>query len=308
MADPTNVSLSDLDVRDMDSKSRELLDGAVDLHVHPGPSPFPRRISVHEAAEQAAAAGFRAIVVKSHHHSMVTDVLAVNAAAALPIPVFSGVALNDHVGGINPYVVDLTLKMGGRVVWFPTISSDKHIHEHEGLKFPTSTKPLLPPMPVEVRDRDGHLLPEVREVLALIRDEDGILAGGHLPVDDIDAVMTAANEMGVQRMLIQHPNFVVGATPAHAKRWSELGAVVEHSLCMYDDRSTFYHWEIDVMLDYIRAVGPEKTALVSDLGQKNNPLPVQSFDRIITLLSKAGVDDTDLINMLRDAPARVLGI
>lgn len=308
MGNTAEATEIEFDVRDMDAKSRELLDGAIDLHVHPGPSPFPRRISVHEAVTQAAAAGFRAIVVKSHHHSMVTDVLALQAAMELPIPVFSGVALNDHVGGINPHVVDLTLKMGGRVVWFPTISSDKHIHEHEGLKFPTSTKPLLPPSPVRVRDADGNLLDEVREVIALIRDEDGILAGGHLPVDDVDAVVTAAQEMGVERMLIQHPNFVVGATPAHAKRWSELGAVIEHSLCMYDDRSTFYHWEIDVMLEYIRAVGPERTALVSDLGQKNNPLPVQSFDRIIGLLSKAGVDDTALVQMLRDAPARVLGI
>lgn len=308
MTDTSGVPISGYDVRDMDERTRALLDGAIDLHVHPGPSPFPRRIGIHEAAAQAAAAGFRAIVVKSHHHSMVTDVLALAAATDLPIPVFSGVALNDHVGGINPHVVDLTLKMGGRVVWFPTISSDQHIHEHEGLKFPTSTKELLATSPIAVRDDQGDLLPDVLEVLALIRDEDGILAGGHLPVDDIDVLVTAASKMGLQRILIQHPNFVVGATPDQAARWSELGAIVEHSLCMYDDRSTFYHWEIDVMLDYMRAVGPERTALVSDLGQKNNPLPIESYEHIITLLTKAGVDEQTLGLMLRDVPARVLGI
>jgi len=39
-----------------------LLDGAVDLHVHPYPSPFPRRMDAAEAAQRAADAGMRAIV------------------------------------------------------------------------------------------------------------------------------------------------------------------------------------------------------------------------------------------------------
>lgn len=308
MSDTVEATETAFDVRDMDSKSRELLEGAVDLHVHPGPSPFPRRIGIHDAAQQAADAGFAAIVVKSHHHSMVTDVLALQGASGLPIPVFSGIALNNHVGGVNPHAVDLTLKMGGRIVWFPTISSDKHIEEHEGLKFPTATKPLLSPTPIPVRDRDGEVLESVREVLALIRDEDGIFAGGHLPVDDVDALVVTAHGMGLDRMLIQHPNFVVGATPERAARWSEFGAVIEHSLCMYDDASTFYHWEIDVLLEYLRAVGAERTSLVSDLGQKNNPLPVQSYDKILTLLSKAGVDDRELRQLVRDTPSRVLGL
>jgi len=34
-----------------------LLDGAVDLHVHPYPSPFPRRMDAAEAAQRAADAG-----------------------------------------------------------------------------------------------------------------------------------------------------------------------------------------------------------------------------------------------------------
>jgi hypothetical protein len=84
----------------LEEAAREALRGAVDLHVHPGPSPFPRRIGIVEAAPHAAPKGFRAIVVKSHHHSMVTDVLASRAALeALPVRVFAGIALNNQVGG-----------------------------------------------------------------------------------------------------------------------------------------------------------------------------------------------------------------
>ena len=58
-----------------------LLDGAVDLHVHPYPSPFPRRLDAAEAAQRAADAGMRAIVVKSHHHDTSSDVAALRAMA-----------------------------------------------------------------------------------------------------------------------------------------------------------------------------------------------------------------------------------
>lgn len=292
----------------MNNAIAELLHGAVDLHVHPGPSPFPRRIGIAEAAAQAASAGFRAIVVKSHHHSMVTDVLALQDADALTLPVFSGVVLNNHVGDLNPHAADLSLKLGGKIVWFPTISSPKHMAEHEGLKFPTSTKPLLPMRPIRIRDDEGGLLPQVYEVLEVIRDQDAILAGGHLDVEDLDALVRGAYDLGITRILIQHPNFVVGATPDRCVRWTEMGAVIEHSLCMYDDRSTFFHWEIGQLLEYLRAVGPDRTALVSDLGQARNPLPIEAYERILGLLAKEGVEEKVLRAMVSTTPGRVLDL
>ncbi len=67
---------ADTDRKVPDDEADRLLVGAVDLHQHPGPSPFPRRMSILDAARDASSAGFRAIVAKSHHHSMVTDILA----------------------------------------------------------------------------------------------------------------------------------------------------------------------------------------------------------------------------------------
>ena len=60
--------------------------------------------------------------------------------------VFGGVALNQTVGGLNPYAVELALRMGGRMVWFPTLSSAAHIdhHEHHDTGFPTSEVELRP--------------------------------------------------------------------------------------------------------------------------------------------------------------------
>jgi len=293
----------------LEEAAREALRGAVDLHVHPGPSPFPRRIGIVEAAQQAAAMGFRAIVVKSHHHSMVTDVLASRAALeALPVRVFAGIALNNQVGGLNPYAVETALAMGGKVVWFPTIAAAKHIRAHHHYRFPSSSLQLRPDEPVPLLTEDGRLRPQAYEVLELIKRYDAVLATGHLDSAEVDVLLRAARGVGVQRVVVNHPNFVVEATPEVCREWARLGAYIEHSLCMYDDRSAFYHWPLEVLLTYVRQVGPERTLLVSDLGQANNPLPTESYLRLVMELLRAGMPRRDVELMVGGNAAQLLGL
>ena len=295
-----------------DARAARLLEGAVDLHVHPAPSPLPRRIDAAEAARLAGEAGFRALVVKSHHHSTVTDVLALAAEGRIPsdVAVFGGIALNGPVGGLNPKAVDLALKMGGKIVWFPTIGSPKHIRhhaEHPDLKFPKLAVKLKPEEPIEIM-ANGRVRPEVYEILESIREADAILAGGHLAPDRITALFEAAREVGVTRLLVNHPNFVVEASYDDARRWVDLGAFIEHSLCMYDERSSFYHWDVDTLVAWIEAVGPERSTLGSDLGQMDNPLPTDSFRLIVAKLLDRGVGEDAIRRMVSDNPAELLGL
>jgi hypothetical protein len=289
-----------------------ILDGAVDLHVHPAPSPLPRRIDAAEAARLAGEAGFRAIVVKSHHHSTVTDVLALAAENQIPddIRVFGGIALNGPVGGINPKAVDLALKMGGKVVWFPTIGSPQHIRhhaEHPNLKFPKLDVQLKPEDPIEIV-ANGRVRDEVYEILESAKEADAIVASGHLAPDRITALFEAAREVGVSRLLVNHPNFVVEASHEDARHWVELGAVIEHSLCMYDEESSFYHWDVDTLVGWIEAVGPERSTLGSDLGQMDNPLPTDSFRKIVAKLLDRGLPDEGVKRMVCDNPAELLAV
>jgi hypothetical protein len=290
-----------------------LLEGAVDLHVHPAPSPMPRRIDAAEAANMAAETGFEAIVVKSHHHSTVMDVLALEHAGAANggAKLFGGIALNGPVGGINPKAVDLALKMGGKIVWFPTIGSAQHIAHHAAhpnLKFPKLAVHLEPEEPVEVLRPDGRPRDEVYAILESIKAADAILASGHMAPDQITAVFEAAREVGVERMLVNHPNFVIEANYEHAKRWVGLGAYIEHSLCMYDEESSFYHWDLDTLVGWIEAVGPEHSTLGSDLGQMNNPLPTDSFRKIVSRLLERGMPDDAVRSMVSRNPAELLGL
>jgi hypothetical protein len=289
-----------------------VLKGSVDLHVHPAPSPLPRRIDAVEAAQAAEAIGMRAIVVKSHHHSTVTDVLALGRDLnGLPVKVFGGIALNSAVGGLNPHAVDLALKLGGRIVWFPTIGSPQHIAHHAAhpdLKFPKLAVHVREERPIDVLDEDGELRPEVHDIIGLIKEHDAILASGHMAPDRILAVFEAAHAAGVTRLLVNHPNFVVEATHEQGRRFVELGAVIEHSLCMYDDRSSFYNWDIDVLLGWIRAVGADRSTLGSDLGQMKNPLPSEAFTNIVGQLLDAGLGEADVEAMVRRNPARLLDL
>lgn len=288
-----------------------VLKGSVDLHVHPAPSPLPRRVDAVEAARAAEGIGMRAIVVKSHHHSTVTDVLALdgNGLDGLPVRVFGGIALNSAVGGLNPHAVDLALAMGGRIVWFPTIASPQHIAHHAAhpnLKFPKLAVRVRDERPVDVLDESGELRPEVHDIISLIKEHDAILASGHMAPDRILAVFEAARAAGVNRLLVNHPNFVVEASHEQGRRFVELGAVIEHSLCMYDERSSFHNWDVDVLLSWIEAVGADRSTLGSDLGQMNNPLPSEAFTNIVGQLLDAGLSEAELTAMVRDNPARLL--
>jgi Family of unknown function (DUF6282) len=291
----------------------QLLEGAVDLHVHPAPSPMPRRVHAAEAAHLAAEAGFDAIVVKSHHHSTVMDVLALEQAGANNggAKLFGGIALNGPVGGINPKAVDLALKMGGRIVWFPTIGSAQHIrhhHEHPNLKFPKLDVHLEPEQPIEVTNGDGRVRDEVYAILESIKAAGAILASGHMAPAQITAVFEAAREVGVERMLVNHPNFVIEATYDDARRWVELGAYIEHSLCMYDEESSFYNWDLDTLVGWVEAIGPEHSTLGSDLGQMNNPLPTDSFRKIVGRLRERGMPEDHIRTMVARNPGALLGV
>jgi hypothetical protein len=231
-----------------------VLRGAVDPHSHPFPSPFPRRIDTREAGEMYAAAGFRAFVVKSHHHSTAPDIALLDRHGLIApgVTAIPSIVLNNHVGGLNRHAVSLALSTGARVVWFPTISAPNHI-EHArttGLKFPRLAIPLIEDEPIDIwtAGEGSSLLPDVHEILRMIAEADAVLASGHMPPSWIIALFESARDAGVTRMVLSHPNFVIEASAEDARACVALGAVVEHSLCMYDDESTFHQWDLDVLL------------------------------------------------------------
>jgi hypothetical protein len=286
-----------------------VLHGLVDLHCHSGPNPLPRRFDHVEAARDGERLGMRAFLAKSHHHNTVMDLLAMaDRLAGVSTAVYGGIALNAQVGGINPYAVEMSLRMGGRCVWFPTISSSAHIdHHNAGGGFPKPTVPLTMTQ-VDVRSPDGALIPEVGRVIEIIAETGALLSAGHMAPDDIREVFTAAREAGVRRMVVGHPNFVIGSDPAQCREFVELGAYIEHETSMYDPEVAQKKWGPEVLMDWIEQVGPEHTVLASDLGQAGRPFPVDSFIRVGSALLDLGLPEKDLQQIVRVNPSYLLGL
>jgi hypothetical protein len=286
-----------------------LLEGAVDLHCHSGPSPMPRRITHAEAAAQADGVGMRAIVAKCHYHSTVFDVLAMEPQlAGLKTKVYGGVALNSQVGGINPHVVDLSLRMGGRVIWFPTISATAHLCHaaHDPVvQAHFQPKGLMQSEEVDIFGPDGDLLPEVHTVIGMAKDAGAMISAGHLAPDRILALLTAVHAAGHDRVLVSHPNFVIKAEREQVVRYAELGATIEHELGMYDNDRIF---DLQTLVDWIGLIGPERTSIASDLGQVGNPLPLEAYRRVLTRLLDSGVTEKDITTMIATNPARLIGL
>ena len=150
--------------------------GMTDLHVHAAPSLLPRHGNDAETRAAESRAGFATIVLKSHEGSTV------ERAAALGAGVYGGIVLNSPVGGANPDAVEVAARLGGRVVWMPTVSAPNHkrgasspeLSVHRGFELRA----------VEVVDDDGGLLPAWHDVLDVIAAHDLLLASGHLSADE----------------------------------------------------------------------------------------------------------------------------
>jgi len=237
------------------------------------------------------------------------DILSIKASVLdnLRVRIFGGIALNGLVGGLNPRAVELCLRMGGKVVWFPTISSPAHIEYHShGGSFPQATMQLMPEAPNPVLGEDGKLKPEVHEIIQLIKEEDAVLAAGHMSPPEIFAVFTAAREAGVQKLLVLHPEFVVNLSHEQACELAQMGAFIEHEVNMYYRERPEY--PIERLVEWIQAVGVERTTLGSDTGQATSPLPAEVFGKVARQLVEHGVTEGDVHRMLSDNPGSLLNL
>ena len=285
-----------------------VLDGLVDMHVHSGPSPFPRRLDHVEAAQDGARIGMRAMVAKSHHHNTQMDILAMRGRLAdVAATAYGGIALNSTVGGLNVHAVRMCLRMGGKVVWFPTISSGRHLDCHpEDGAFPTTTVPLTLER-IDVVDGNGKLKPEAVEILDEVRDQQAVVNGGHMYPEYIRTLFEAAKDRGITRMVVSHPDYVIGAEPELCRELIDLGAYVEHEIGMYDPEGS-QRWDPRQLLGWIEKLGPEHVVLASDFGQAANPKPVDAWMRVGEALLDLGLPEKDLRRMVRDNPAYLLDL
>jgi hypothetical protein len=250
-------------------------------------------------------------VTKDHDYAGVaTAALITKHHLELHTKIFSGIVLNNVVGGINPYAVEHTAAMGGRIVWMPTLAAENHLRWEKTAKWahPASTQKMRPASPVPVLDANKKVLDTVKEVLDVIAKNDMVLASGHLHVSETWLVFEEAQRRGVKRLIFTHPEDIVDASMNDVQGIATMGALVEHSLCMFLEGSKFKTCSSEDLRRQIDAAGVDRTILCSDLGQVGVFSPLEGFRRGVELCLDLGYRDADIRKMVSTNTARVLGL
>src|SRR5438874_3684103 len=172
----------------------QTLDGVVDIHAHCDPDSMPRSIDAIDLAKLARDRGMRALVLKNHYEP--TASLAFLVRQVVPgIELFGGIALNRTVGGVNPAAVErMTRVKGGygRVVWMPTFDAENQV------RYSKESRPF-----VRV-SKDGALLPEVKQVIGIIKRYNLMLETGHSSPEEGLMLVREARKQGVEHVVVTH--------------------------------------------------------------------------------------------------------
>lgn len=283
-----------------------LLEGAYDFHIHSYPSIFDRKQTDWELIEDAKKAKMGGLVLKSHESSTVERAFLIREKEPL-INVFGGIVLNQHVGGLNPHAVETSLKMGGKVVWLPTISAEQHqqYFKSENTRL-FNGNPLLSESIVSVEE-DGHLTDNMEVILRLINDYDAVLATGHLSLREQHLIVHAAKKAGVKKILIQHADMGISKIPLEDQQYfASQGCIIEK--CLLACSSDFHDLTVEGMARTIKTIGHKSCILVTDYGQPHHDAPIYAMNRFVKDLLQHGIQENQITYMLKDNPKFLLGI
>lgn len=278
----------------MSNFGEDILKGIIDLHIHTNPDVRQRRLDDIELAEEAARVGARAIVIKSH--VVPTMDRAWIAGKVVPgVKVFGGITLNPEVGGINPVAVEAARKMGAKIVWLPTAWS---AHERKINGKNDGVESVV----------DGKIVPSLKEVLEIIAKHDLILGTGHLSPEEIFIVVDKAKELGVNKIVINHPEWWSIAMPIKMqKKLVPYGVYFER--CYATRRpGKDYEKNFSKNLEAIQEVGYETTIIATDGGQLENPMWSAALSEYIGFLLNAGVSQEMIDTMTKRSPAKLLDL
>jgi len=275
----------------------QALNGVIDIHVHSDPDSAPRSIDAIDVAKLGKSRGERGLVLKNHYEA--TASLAYVVRKEVPgIEVFGGIDLNLAVGGVNPAAVEHMTKVKGgwgKVVWMPTFDAENQV------RFSKEKRPFA------AVSRNGELLPETKQVIAICAKHDLLLETGHSSAVEGLAIIREAQQQGVKHIVVTHAMIKpVGMTHAQMKEAAAMGAYIEfvyNALIGSGKEFTFAEYAAA-----IRAVGPAHCILASDLGQKNNPLHQDGLVAFFTGLRKEGIPQADIDLMSKTNPAKALGL
>jgi hypothetical protein len=320
--------------------TEQLLKGAIDIHVHPGPHLFssPRRVDPFQAAIQARDAGMRAIVLLDVFEMSNGTAWLVNRAVP-DFKVYGGLIMNTVYGGMNPRAVKTALYYGDGAKYISFGAHSTHYQaSKEGRiidgKF-VSLGELYPKFKTEELDRciripiDEEPGPELDEILKLIADHPHVyLDTGHVSVEEAMRLIDLKDRYGYQKIVVSS-SVTKNATLEQLQQMAAKGAFIEYTFGAYTAATliplTHYYVEkeyvsidegmqsaakggVPFIAKQMRALGAEHCIIATDFGRYGLSTPVEGLRQFIACLLDLGIAPEDIRTMVKTNPERLLGL
>lgn len=319
--------------------SKELLQGAIDIHVHAGPHLLssPRRVDPFEAATQARDAGMKAIVLMDVFQVSTGTAYLVNRV--VDFPVFGGLIMNTVYGGMNPRAVRTALHYGAgaRFVSFGTHST-YYQASREGRMIDGTFTPLGDIFPKFSQQEvarairipvDESISVELDEILSMIAEQPKVyLRTGHVSNEEAMAVIRLAKDYGIRQVVLASA-VTKNMTLDEQKCAASEGAWLEHTLAAFTHTTpipkTHYYVEkeyvsidegmeeepsggVREVAEQIRAIGAGHCILATDLGVYTLPTPVEGLREFIACLLDLGISEQEIRQIVSLNPSKLLDL
>ena len=290
-------------------EARQLLEGAVDTHVHSSPDLVARKLDDFDLARQARERGMAGLVLKNHFFT--TTLRARLVSSQVPgIAVVASIVLNQSMGGINPWAVEAAGRGGAKVVWMPTAHSENQLkHESAPGVAPHPAALRLPgyETAVQVFNADGTLTANTEAVLEIIRDRGMVLATGYLTPEEVDRLTARAVEMGIRKIVSTHPDLPSISMPVELqKRLAERGIYFERTFNVTSPR--YDTLSVAGLAARIRDVGPASTIMATDNGQPDSPYPVEGLEQYAQGMLENGFSAAEVRQMISEHARGLLDV
>ena len=279
------------------------LQGIFDMHVHSAPDIRERAYTDFEMMEAGIRVGAKGIVLKSHHWTTMNSAFLVNEYNKLKynsendFVIYGSITLNYGIGGLNPIAIETALKMGAKVVWLPTTHAANQLRKNnkEG--------------GIECLDENGKIVEPLRKIFELIKEYDAVLGTGHLSPEEIFKVVHQAREMGLEKIVITHPEFwVVGMSHEdQVKIVKEYDVILERCFAQPMGGGV-YKSNLKDNLEVIKKVGYKNVMVNTDGGQVENPNWEVAFEKYAQFLLDNGITKEELDYMTKEIPSKLLGV
>ncbi|MDE3111347.1 MAG: hypothetical protein KGN00_05810 [Chloroflexota bacterium] len=282
----------------------EIMEGAIDNHVHAFPDFVYRAQDMIEVAIDASKAKMRALAFKDHWNVSANaaylaqrhvDHLVEEGKLDHRVEIYGG-AGTCH--GMNAEYVRVALQYPNvKMIWFPTFTSKGFWRgagqpDHEGVRL--------------VDESTGTVLPEVKKIMEMAAEKRVGIGLGHTDFIELLPLAKLAKDIGA-RCVLDHPLLELNKLLLdEMKRLADLGVYVG-TYCQPMIPS-IYQPVADPFetVKVVQEIGPERCVIASDFGQVMHVNSIDGMRIFVRALLGFGVKPKDVKTMISQNPAKLM--